>query len=390
MVLAADAAPPRALTEAVDTAASEDGVRSRASLRSFLLRAGRPVAIFAASRVAVLVAMWLELRLRPGTPGAQPFLAWDSGLYFQIIRDGYSSSPADPGIYAFFPAFPLSSRLLTQLPGIGALDAGLIVGLVASFAAAIAIWMLTAELKGRDTADRTLALFAFFPGSFVLSMLYSEGLMLALSAACLWALGRRKWLLAGVLAALATASRPNAIALVAACAWAAGAAILSRREWRSLIAPALSPLGLVAFFGLLWQRTGDPLKWFHVESRLWHEHVTPLAIVHWFQDFVALPFVNTNTLAACVGALVCAVGLVLVFRSKLPGPMVVYTVVIVAMAACSATLGPRPRFVLTAFPLFIAFALRLRGVAFSAVLGLSALLLGAFTMISLATILFTP
>jgi hypothetical protein len=358
--------------------------------RTVLRRLLRPVAIFAASRVAVLVSMWLAVRLAPGMPASHVFLAWDGSLYYKIIVEGYSRTPSDPGIYAFFPAFPLSSRLLASLPGIGPLAAGLIVSVIASFGAAIAIWMLADHLMGPEAADRAVALFAFFPGSFVLSMLYSEGVMLALAAGCLWALVRHKWLLAGILAALGTASRPNAIALIAACAWAAGAAILSRREWRSLIAPALAPLGIAGFFALLWSRTGDPTTWFRVQRELWHERVTPLALVNDVRDFVTDPFGNTNTTAALFGAVVCAIGLVLLVRSRLPSVLTVYTAVVVALAACSETLGARPRFVLTAFPLFFAFALRVRGMTFSAAVAVSATVLGALTLMSLDTLLFTP
>jgi len=39
-------------------------------------------------------------------------------------------------------------------------------------------------------------------------------------------------------------------------------AIRLRREWRSLLAPLLSPVGIVAFFCFLWVRTGNPLAWY--------------------------------------------------------------------------------------------------------------------------------
>ena len=368
-----------------------DGVRDR---RLVL----RPVAIFAASRAAVLAAMWLATRLDPG-PDQDPdgdrtmtdaVLSWDGNLYFQLIRDGYVEEPADEGTFAFFPLYPLTARAVASLPGIGTVEAGLLVGALAGCAAAVALWFLCRTLTDDATADRAVALFSFFPGSFVLSMLYSEGLMIALSAGCLWALVRQRWLLAGVLAALATASRPNAVVLVAACAWAAGLAVHRRREWRALVAPALAPLGILAFFGLLWARTGDPLKWFTVQRELWEERVTPMALVDDVGVFVAAPFENTNTTAVVLGAVVSAVGLVLLWRSPLPSVLTVYSAGVVALAACSETLGARPRFVLTAFPLFLAFALRLQGVAFSAVLGASATVLGGLTLMTVSTVLFTP
>lgn len=350
----------------------------------------RPVSIFVASRLAVLVTMWLGIRLVPEAPPEHIFLAWDASLYLQVIQDLYPANPPDPGVYAFFPLFPLLSRAVSSGLRIGAAEAGLLVSGVAGVGAAVNIWLLCHRLLGRDAADRAVALFCFFPGSFVLSMLYAEGVMLALSAACLWALISRRWLLGGIFGALATASRPNAVAVIAACAWASGAAIVSRREWRSLVAPALAPVGITAFFGLLWARTGDPAIWFTTQRDLWHEKLSPLALVDDFGAFSAAPFENTNTTVVVLGALVCFAGLLLLVRSSLPPVLTVYSAVVIALAACSVTLGPRPRFVLTAFPIFFVFGLQVRGLAFNLLLAASATALGAFTLMSLSTLLFTP
>lgn len=350
----------------------------------------RPVGVYAGSRVAVLTAFWLAVKLLPDLPENHVFLVWDSGLYLQLIEHPYLSNPPDRGVYAFFPLFPMLGHALTVFPGLGALEAGLVVGALAGAAAAVVLWLLCRSLLGEQVADRAVALFAFFPASFVMSGLYAEGVMIAVSAGCLYALVTRQWLLAGVLAAVGTASRPNAVALIAACAWASLAAIALRREWRSLVAPLLSPLGILGFFALLRVRTGSWSTWFDVERDLWHERFTLLAMRDQWNYFWGAPFANTNTTAVWFGALLGLVGLVLLVRARLPFVLTVYTVVVLALAACSATLGPRPRFVMTAFPLFFAYALHLRGVAFSAVLGISATLLGGLALMTVSTTLFTP
>src|SRR5205807_7473706 len=97
----------------------------------------------------------------------------------------------------------------------------------------------------------------FFPGSIVLTPFYTEGLLIALVLGCLLALLHDRWWTAGVLAALATATRPNAVVIVACCACAAAVAIRRRRDWRPLVAPLLAPTGLLAYFSFLWLRTGS-------------------------------------------------------------------------------------------------------------------------------------
>ncbi|HEU0104325.1 MAG TPA: glycosyltransferase family 39 protein [Mycobacteriales bacterium] len=350
----------------------------------------RPVGIYVASRVAVLLAFWLAVRLTPELPDTHVFLFWDSNLYVQLIEHPYLPDPADRGVYAFFPLFPLLAHGLSVGLDIGALEAGLAVGALAGVASAVALWCLCRRLLGTEVADRAVALYAFFPASFVLSALYAEGVMIALSAACLWALVSRQWLLAGVLAALGTASRPNAVALIAACVWASGAALWTRREWRSLVAPALAPLGILGFFALLRVRTGSWRTWFDIERDLWQEKFTLTAMRDHWNYFWGAPFANTNTTVVMIGAVLCILGLVLLVRARLPAVLTVYCVVVIALAACSQTLGPRPRFVMTAFPLFFVFALHLPRSAFSAVLGLSATLLGGLALMTVSTLLFTP
>ena len=68
----------------------------------------------------------------------------------------------------------------------------------------------------------------------------------------------------------------------------------------------------------------------------------------------------------------------------------VYTVAIVAFAVGSKTLGLRPRFVLTAFPLVMAIAVKARGWVFQAVLAGSAVLLATVVVLSSATLAVTP
>ncbi len=116
-----------------------------------------------------------------------------------------------------------------------------------------------------------MVLGALFPGSFVLSFAYTEALLLVFAMACLWCLMSQRWVAAGVLAALGTATRPNGLALVLACAVAAVIAIRDERDWRSLAAPILAPLGFIAFQVWLGQHTGEAGVWFRVQSEAWGE-----------------------------------------------------------------------------------------------------------------------
>jgi hypothetical protein len=189
-------------------------------------------------------------------------------------------------------------------------------------------------------------------------------------------------------------SRPRAvltaIALVAACAWAAGAAVWKRREWRALIAPALAPVGFVAYMAFVRNRTGMSDAWYRTQHEAWGERISPFALWHHLQDFFEHPFANANVDLRVYGAVFIAVTLVLLIRARPPGAILAYTIGVVVLALGAQTLGARPRFVLTAFPLVAVLGRDVRGVGFSTLLGASAVALGALTVLFCTMPLATP
>jgi Gpi18-like mannosyltransferase len=324
--------------------------------------------------------------------------SWDGAWYLDVARHGYPHSVptldghAAQSTIAFFPLFPLLVRAVAALPGVSYLAAGVAVATVCGLVACLLIWHIAALVADREAADRAVALFAFFPGSFVLSLPYSESLMLVLAAACLLFLLQRRWLGAGVAAALATATRPNAVVLVACCTVPAIAALHHRtKDWRrALIAVALAPVGILTFFAFLAARTGTKAAWFRVQHDGWGERMSLTGTwqkVHFVLHHGAR---DANLFLTVMGTLFVVVALVAMVRNRQPVVLVAYTIGILGLALLSRTLGARPRFVLTAFPLFIALAARLRPRAYGMWLAASAGLLGSLTILSLAAGAFTP
>jgi len=315
-----------------------------------------------------------------------------------------------PTAAGFFPLYPLLVRAAdVVLPG-GAPTAAVVVATATGASATVLVAVL-AERLGRharaagsgsgpvqadaDLGVRAAALFSFAPGAFVLSMAYAEGLLLTAAAACLLALLDRRWVLAGVAAALAGATRPPGAVLVVCCAWAAVQELRGRpsgrpsggerkggerkggerkgADRRALLAPVLAPIGLLAYFTYLWRETGDPGYWFRVEREVWRERVDlGRNTVERALDVVGDPLGESGELILALGLLFTVVAGVLLVRLRPPAPVLLFTAGVLGLSLASATLGARPRFVLAAFPLVIAVAARARGVAFSVLLGASA------------------
>ncbi len=294
--------------------------------------------------------------------------SWDGKWYLAIVRDSYPSH-IPPHITwddyqartAFFPIYPDLVRWLDRvLPG-GDVFAGLFLNFVMGAIAVYLVGALARALFDERVGYRAMLLMAFFPGSFVLSFAYSEATLLVFAAGCLLCIQRRQWLAAGVLASLAAATRPNGIALIAACMVAAMLAIRERREWRSLIAPALAPVGFIIFHLFLWRRTGEKLAWFRTQSEAWHEGTSfGLTALKNTMHAIERPLASPTDIITAVAFLTTLVLIYMAYKKRLPWPMVTYTAVVLLLMLAPSTVTARPRFLFTAFPLFISAAAWIR------------------------------
>ncbi|MDQ3543900.1 MAG: glycosyltransferase family 39 protein [Actinomycetota bacterium] len=297
------------------------------------------------------------------------FIQWDGRWYKLIAETGYQSDLPERITYipnnggatiAFFPLYPYLSRWFDYIVPGGINQALLGINIVLSVIAVVLVGLLAREIFDVETAQRAMVLFCLFPGAVVMSWSYSEPTLIVCAGACLFALIKERWLIAGIFAALGTATRPNGVALVAACVVAAGIAIYRNRQWKSLIAVVLSPLGGIAYYLYLRVHTGEPNAWSRAQRDAWGEWwswgATAVRYVWRFFEnplgtgFGPLYMHTTFAIAAFGVGAFCAV------RKRLPWPMVTYVAVIGVMMVGPGIVSARPRFVWTAFPLAIAVA----------------------------------
>ncbi len=345
-------------------------------------RWNRAVAIglvgFVVSRLCVLAAaavrasqQTVDLREAgvEGRPGAiklmsEVFTSWDGLWYLEIARNGYPTEiPPDVTYFqdearaAFFPVFPWSVRAVDLvLPG-GDTAAALVLNLLLGAAAVVLVGLLARRLFSERVAAKTMVLFALFPGSFVLSFAYAEAMFIVLAALCLLLLLDERWLLAGLVAAVATATRPNGLALVVACAVAAVLAIRRSRDWSSLLAVLLAPLGFVAYQLYIDQRVDERGAWFRVQREAWSEGTSfgATALKNTW-GFLANPLESTTDALTAITLFTLAFGAWCLYKRPLPAPMTAYVIAISLLMVLPQTVTARPRFLFTAFPLIIAVA----------------------------------
>jgi hypothetical protein len=336
--------------------------------------------------------------IQGGSALERVFAQWDGAWYLWVADRGYPTG----GEYrhhlsdvAFFPVFPALIRGVASATGLSTLHAALAVSFLLGAVATVLVWHLAARLIGQEKATRAAALFVFFPGAFVLSMAYAETLMIVAAAACLFFLLDRRWTLAGIAGAVATATRPNGVAVLIACAIVALVAILRRREWGALRAPLLASLGVGSFFTYLWIRTGHLNAWFESERVMWHDHFSVgEPVLRRLEGVITAPPTSLapgrlNDLIADLGLVLLIAALVWVLRTAMPLAVKSYTVAALVIPALSYAVGPRPRMLLAAFPLAV-LAAGLPTRAYNIVLGTSVVLLVALTYVTTTTLAAVP
>jgi Gpi18-like mannosyltransferase len=372
----------------------------RARLGPFVATLAWPVLVFLSSRMALVAMAVVERRVRH-QPFVAQFATWDGKWYGELALHWY---PTHAGhgqtTLGFFPLYPLVVRRVagviahfgTTLPFAEQINlAGVIVSGAGGLVATVLVQRLATAWWGVQAGRRAAVIFCVFPGSVVFSMVYAEGLLIPLAAGCILALQRRRWVLAGALAGLATATAAQGLVLILVCA-ASAARELHRRDragrWprASLWAPALSLTGVAAFATYLWLWTGTPFATLSAQHYAWKERTNPLALVDLLNTALGqithpLPGKSTyKPVVAVIGALLLFVLLIIVYRRRRTISMeaLIWTAGISFLAVTTEKVPPNPRMLITAFPAVVVVAACVRGRRFGWLASASlVLLLGA-------------
>lgn len=355
-----------------------------------------PVVAYVAARVVTLAALAATAPVNHHTLSGR-LARWDSAWFLRAAEQGWPRHlPMIHGhvagnTTAFFPVFPLAIRWVSSATTLPPLWVGVTISAVTGLTAVVAIGVLVRRFAGNEGATRATLLFALFPGTFAFSLAYNEGIVLTCIALGLIALMDRRWWLAGLLGMLATATAPISLAFVLSCAWCAGWAAWRNRSVRPLVAPVLAVSGFLAYMFWLWRHTGVLNAWRLTERGGWKSSPSlsyPFRII-W--DFVRNPVSPTITgQILFFGILVAIVGAVLAIRQRQPAPVLIYGLAAVLLGAISEPVGLRPRFIMLAFPLVVAYGTRLRGRAYAATLVVSGALLVAMTALEFVSLAVFP
>ncbi|MFE9625301.1 mannosyltransferase family protein [Streptomyces sp. NPDC006527] len=375
------------------------GTRGAPPGSAALRRAAPALVGYAAVRALGLLALALWSAARDKSAYTLLTARWDALWYTRVAELGYGYEVRLPNgdvhsNLAFFPLLPWLERLLHAVSPLSYADAGFVVSLLASLAAAWGIFAVADHVYGSRAGVCAVLLWAVLPVGIVQSMAYSESLFTALAAWSLYAVLTGRWVTAGALASLAGLTRPVGLAVVAAV-WVAGALSFVgtrgaeptdgartpvRADRSSADAPLprdrttggaptvrralgllLAPLGAAGYVLWVGHHTGKGTFGYLDVQAGWRNGFDG---GYAFARFIIDKFTSIPSAFAGVGLIVGVALLVWLYvvcvRQRQPLPLLVYAGVVLTLALCASSyFGSKPRLLMPAFPLLFPLAVAL-------------------------------
>jgi len=324
---------------------------------------------FVATRVLLVIAGVMSISMLHVASGAPlswdiphipallvPFTRWDVTRYAYISLQGYRAASWT----TFFPLFPMLVRSagaatgMTDLGGLATLSFLIANG---ALLAATAGLVLLARLDfDRPTASRAAWYLLVFPSSLFLSAGYADSIFLALSIGMFLAARRSRWLLAGLLAALAALDRPFGVLLVLPLALEAWWQRSQPGTWKALPAMVLAPLALGGYLAYLGSTFHDPLSFLHAESG-WGRHL--MAPWDTFTTYFSVAPTMGDAQHSIPDLLftVFAIAVTVASWRLLRRSYALFLTALLLVPLSSGTLLSMPRFVVAWFPVFLVLAI---------------------------------
>ncbi len=299
-------------------------------------------------------------------PNGHPlFWAWgnfDGVHYLTIAMHGYSAQFTQ----AFFPLYPLAIRY-TEVIINNFLAAGLVVSHVALLFTLVLFYKLIRLDWGQQTAKRTLLYLLLFPAAYYLVSVYSESLFLVLVLGSFYAARKKHWWIAGVLGALASATRIFGIFLLPALLveWyqqREKKTIYSLSEFFLAIFPILlSVAGLGGYMYYLDKAFQDPLLFLHAQPVFGAgRSADKLILIYqvFWRYIKMLITVDPRTVLYYTVSLEAASGFLFLVLSiiafkKTRTSYALFGILSYILPTLTGTFSSLPRYVLSLFPCFI-------------------------------------
>ena len=290
---------------------------------------------------------------------------WDAPHFLRVAEVGYGSTVGDDALFiVFLPGYPVLVAILSLV-----VRGHIVAGLLVSFAASVGAGWLLHRVVRIDTDDatawRAVVLLFAFPSAYFLAAPYSESLFLLAVLGAVYAARTQRWARSGAAAALATATRLQALPLLGGLAVESLRGRVANRTRAARLAwVSLGALGFVVYLAINLVVHGDALHFVEVQRSHWSNRAAfpweplrnavdaiaggglseDLATIHWGR----------------IGATVFVASVLGGGLSRLRLADHVYAWASLLLILSSSWLISMPRYILGIYPLFIVLATMLR------------------------------
>lgn len=307
--------------------------------------------------------------LREGYLGPIHWANFDGLHYLSIAKNGYYQYEE-----AFFPLFPLTIKLLSEVFKINYAVSGVF---IVHASGAIALYFLFKLVRLDYDVKASFWIIVFFlafPTAFFLSSLYSESLFLALTLSSVYFARRAKWFMSGVLGGFASATRLVGIFLLPALiveyviqrrkgkksSTSQGIKTMFGRAWGVFVVP----LGLLGYVSFLTITNNDPLSFIRAQpafgaGRSGGEIILlPQVFFRYVKIFLTVSMVHYDYWIAVLemGTFLLIVwAIYLAYRSGARLSYILFSLLSILLPTLSGTLSSIPRYSLSVFVVFTFF-----------------------------------
>ena len=304
---------------------------------------------------------------------------FDGVHYLKIAQSGYAADFSQ----AFFPLYPLFIRFFNFFPKDNLLDpvlfndpsyfsTAMVLSIIFFIGALYFTYKLFSENYNKKIAQISILLLLSFPTAFYFGAVYSESLLLLLTVLTFWFTKKDKFLLAGLFAALASATKIQGAILfifLAVELWQKYRNNLSEQRkhfTKDLLGILIAPLGLIFYMVYLKNTTGDFLYFLSSQPSFGAGRSSlpliflPQVIYRYLKIFLTVKVASLaffNAFLEFSMTMGTVVVLIMAFK-KMKFSYWIFSLLVVVLPTLTGTFSSMPRYVLMAFMLFPYLAVR--------------------------------
>jgi len=286
---------------------------------------------------------------------------WDAPHFIDIAKNGYTDVGEGRYFIVFLPLYPFLIRLLASVIGYYELSA-LFISNLASLFAGLYLYKLAKLDCPHSTALKSVFYFSIFPTSYFLIAGYTESLFLFLAIGCFYYARKEKWLSAGVMGMLASATRMTGLVLIPSLLYE----FLSQRSKsksksvKGIFFLCMISFGFLSYLMLNYIVFENAFMFVEMQKEHWFRYLVPpwegllgaLWGIFW-RDPAGKVLVGGAEIVFGLFGLFC---IVYAFVIKLRPSYTIYMLLTWLMVASTSYWLSMPRYMLSMFPIFILFA----------------------------------